>query len=492
MLKSLRRTLFLLLLLLGALPLRATLPATTVWEVRPTVGSDTTAGVCFDSAKGGTDYSQQNSAQYNATDLASVSSLVISSASHNFVAADVGNCIHITAGTGFTVGYYEIVSTASNQATLDRSPGTVGVSGTYYVGGAGATLSNVNSNAQPSNITYVKATGSYTVTATMTITMDSHNAPGTPYAFIGYTTTRGDNGQFTWTTSTNSVHLVTLSGANNVLFQNIIISSTAGTRGNGITTPTSGSSLSQNVTVQNCLLTGLNIAIQGDWTVGYTFSGLFVLNSRITASVSDGIVNASNTYVLGSMLDNNGGNGFRQATTAPIAGANISFNHSIIYKNSLNGISMVNGGSTESQLLTLLNCDVSSNTSAGVLLGNSINPVPSISNSIFDVNGTYGIDGSTGTITLQALQYTNAFYNNTTAATRNINAGIGTITLTAQPYTTVGTNFLPNSTAGGGAALKGAGFPGTIPNGGTGAPDIGAVQSFANASGGQTGYPIVQ
>jgi hypothetical protein len=350
----------------------------------------------------------------------------------------------------------------------------------------------VNTNAQPSNTVWVKATASYTETSTLTISMDSHAAPGTPYSFIGYTSTRGDNGQFTWTSATNSVHIITLGAANNVLFQNIIISSTAGTRGNGITTPTSGSALSQNVTLNNIKITGCNIGIDGDWTSVYTISGLFLYGSRVTASVSDGIVNASNTYIFGSQLDNNGGNGFRQATSAPIAGANFVFDHTVIYKNNLNGISMVNGGSTESQVLTLSFCDVSTNTDAGVLLANQINPVASFSNSIFDANGTYGVDGSTGTITIQALQFNNAFYNNTTAATRNINAGIGTITLTAQPYTTVGSNFLLNTTAGGGAALKGAGFPGTIPNGGTGAPDVGAVQSFANASGGQTGYPIVQ
>src|SRR5260221_6595295 len=100
----------------------------TVWEVRPTAGNDLNGGG-FHTGASGTDYSQQDTAQYSASDLTSISSLVVSSASHNFVATDVGHIINIASGTGFTVGFYEIVSVGSNQATLDRSPGTVGTGG---------------------------------------------------------------------------------------------------------------------------------------------------------------------------------------------------------------------------------------------------------------------------------------------------------------------------------------------------------------------------
>lgn len=48
---------------------------------------------------------------------------VISSASYNFVAGDVGHWIYIQAGTNWTPGWYKISSVASNQATVDATIG---------------------------------------------------------------------------------------------------------------------------------------------------------------------------------------------------------------------------------------------------------------------------------------------------------------------------------------------------------------------------------
>src|SRR5262245_28758828 len=113
---------------------------TVAWEVRST-GNDNNGGG-FVIGGSGTDYSQQDAAQYNFTDLVVDGSVntKVTSASHNFVAADVDNIMHITAGTGWTVGFYRILSVASNAATLDRSPAAVSTTGgTFYVGGALAT-----------------------------------------------------------------------------------------------------------------------------------------------------------------------------------------------------------------------------------------------------------------------------------------------------------------------------------------------------------------
>jgi hypothetical protein len=64
------------------------LPTTTVIEVR-TTGNDSNGGG-FVAGASGTDYSQQNSAQYTFSNLASSnatsSSPTVTSASHNFVA----------------------------------------------------------------------------------------------------------------------------------------------------------------------------------------------------------------------------------------------------------------------------------------------------------------------------------------------------------------------------------------------------------------------
>jgi len=62
------------------------------------------------------------------TDLASSngtsSAPVVSSASHNFVAGDVGGVITITAGTNWTPGTYTIVSVSGNDATLNAAVGS--------------------------------------------------------------------------------------------------------------------------------------------------------------------------------------------------------------------------------------------------------------------------------------------------------------------------------------------------------------------------------
>lgn len=61
------------------------------------------------------------------TDLAATTATtvpVVSSASHNFVAADVGLWLHITAGSNWTPGYYQIISVGSNDATLSAACGT--------------------------------------------------------------------------------------------------------------------------------------------------------------------------------------------------------------------------------------------------------------------------------------------------------------------------------------------------------------------------------
>ncbi len=58
----------------------------------------------------------------------------VTSASHNFVTADIGRFLRVDSGTGFTAGLYRIVSTAANAATLDRAVGTVGsTAGVFYV-----------------------------------------------------------------------------------------------------------------------------------------------------------------------------------------------------------------------------------------------------------------------------------------------------------------------------------------------------------------------
>lgn len=115
------------------------IPATQVWEVRPTNGT-ANAGGGFDPsvASPGTDYSQQNAVQVAYTDLVIGGTTTnLSSAGTPFTSAHVGNTIAITGGTGFTVGLYSVRSVAAGIATMDRAVGTGGsTGGTGNLGGA--------------------------------------------------------------------------------------------------------------------------------------------------------------------------------------------------------------------------------------------------------------------------------------------------------------------------------------------------------------------
>src|SRR6266568_1510943 len=143
------------------------LSSVITWEVR-TTGSDTQCAGGFKTGATGTDYSQQTAAQFSGTDLVidATTNTKVTSATHNFVAADVGNLIQITAGVGYTTGFYEIVSVASNAATLDRSPGAVGLTGgTWWEGGALASPGMAGGAKVAGNQVWIKA-GTYTITST--------------------------------------------------------------------------------------------------------------------------------------------------------------------------------------------------------------------------------------------------------------------------------------------------------------------------------------
>lgn len=65
------------------------------------------------------------------TNTGNTASPVVSSASYNFVAGDVGNWVYVKSGTNWTPGWYKIESVASNKATLN---GTIGQAQVYAFG----------------------------------------------------------------------------------------------------------------------------------------------------------------------------------------------------------------------------------------------------------------------------------------------------------------------------------------------------------------------
>jgi hypothetical protein len=488
-----------LIALLGTGLCFGALSSSTVMDVRPTVGSDTANGGTFDASVSspGTDYSQQNTSHvtFNGTSITATTtgaSATITLTGYTVAATDEGNGLNITGGISFNVGSYTIesVNVGLNTWTLDRvATSGAGSAMTGGMGGAFATVAQANSIAVASNVVWVKATGAYTVTTFLPITLVSTNAPATPYSIIGYTSTRGDGGQFTWTTSTNSADLIHMEGVTNVLIENAIMTSTALTPGYGIMTPGSPNTPSTNVQCVNCFLSGFNIGVFGDWTSNQTFQGFYLIGSRITACVNQGLWSSGNTYIFGSMIDNNGADGARWENSN--AGALAIWwvaSWSVFYHNGANGFFMVQSGASTT---ILDHDDFSTNTTNGVeQFNNASEPFMQVSNSIFDANGAFGINTNGIPTTPNMLIGPNACYNNTSGCTQGI-SGVTPITLTASPYVSLGTNFALNNTSGGGAALKTAGAPSTIPGAGSGAPAIGALQPSSSGAG-QKGFPVVQ
>lgn len=174
------------------------LATTTQWEVRTTGTAGGVNGGGYNSSRAGatTDYSQQDTAHLTITDLVidGADSSQVTSALTPFDSLDIGNILHITAGTNFTAGWYEVISVAGVIAVLDRSCGTVGsTGGTAYLGGAilfGTTLDNeFIDQLVEGNKVWIKS-GTYTCVEN--ISGGTGSTTTAPVHFIGYSSTRGD------------------------------------------------------------------------------------------------------------------------------------------------------------------------------------------------------------------------------------------------------------------------------------------------------------
>ena len=177
------------------------LASTTVWECGSTATANCVNGGGYNASRVGatTDYSQQDTAHLTITDLQSdfVDFLKVHSDLTPFDANDVGNILHITAGTSFTVGWYEITAVDGSTppvATLDRTCGGTNLSGgTAYLGGA-ISLSSANDNTffnvpVSGNTIWIKY-GTYTMGAS--VTLPTSGSITLPKIIKGYYTARGD------------------------------------------------------------------------------------------------------------------------------------------------------------------------------------------------------------------------------------------------------------------------------------------------------------
>lgn len=141
------------------------LPATAVLEIE-TGGSDTQCG-------GGFDPSSSGLLTNLAATVATGNAPVVTSASYNFVAGDVGAWLFIQSGTNWTPGWYKISSVASNAATVNATIGAA-LSKTYVANTVAGIATTASPTAGTGMIDYSQqsaaaATGTAT-SATTTVT----------------------------------------------------------------------------------------------------------------------------------------------------------------------------------------------------------------------------------------------------------------------------------------------------------------------------------
>lgn len=288
----------------------AALDADTIFEFRSTATANMVNGGGFNStnATPGTDYSTYDAAEDSGTDLTctdgDAAAPVIASLTHNFVDADEGNIIHITeTGTGFTTGWYEIVSTSLNTATLDRACGANGAltGGDWYLGGAlnvGGSLEDdffeaISTATAADGITVYfynnNSTTSVTFTPSEAIDISGSGGATNPIKIIGYKTTREDKPTGTSRpTIALGANVLTFTGSNFEV-SNLILTGT----GTSVITFTGGSSKIINCKVINPSTTadrqGLNSSVGGgdlilnNESINYRGRGCIVQDSAIVA-----------------------------------------------------------------------------------------------------------------------------------------------------------------------------------------------------------------
>jgi hypothetical protein len=431
------------------------LSANTVWEVR-TAGNDTNGGG-FVTGAAGTDFSQQDAKNSGAsnkstTDAVAAGSTTITSATANFGTGITGNIVYFQGGTGAIAAVWrQATFVTATSITIDAS--IANSSGmTMNIGGALLTPGQANTNASVAGMnTYVKA-GTYGLGATLTYATSGAN--GKPQAVIGYTSTRGDGGQATFQGTATNFAVVTLSG-NFMRIENITLDC------NNQGTSTGVNFSATNNAAVNCIVKNFTVA-------GFNGNNTPLLfNCRATAggSAATAAFNSTNGQYYYCIADTNACPGFSLAGGSLAVGC-ISANNTGA---SSDGISATGNNNS------IINCICYTNGRDG--LRASAVCVSSIIGNIF-----YGNAGTQLNLTAALTQANpknidfNAF-GGTGTARAGVVASTHDVSLTADPFTAgASLNFALTSAAGGGAALKGVGFPGTLNAGGTGFADIGAVQ----------------
>lgn len=462
------------------------LSAAIVWEVRDT-GDDANGGGFDWGALTGTDYSQQDTPQLAITDLICAGgTTTCTSVAGGFTVAMNANLLQIISGTNFVPGFYTLtgVSAGGHTITLDRDPtnGSAALSGVLNLGGALALPTTIVPDSGSSPVAVygnkIFCKGSFALTQAVDFTNISGSTP--PYtSLIGYGSTRGGNGQATFTfntgTYTNSFGVGSYGGAFNI--ENLTLQ--AGTQSLSFGTRNNIAGF-----CGNCIVTG-------------SFSSRNIINDGLV-STYDCEVDGNSGTPIGLQCDHASRCFVKNATQWNFYSAAKPYFDRCVSSGGAIGFYLGDAGE-------VANCDVDSPSGDGIVLSVSYYGVFLIQNNVVTNCGGYGINNTSATAFPAAPNYDgNAFYNNTSGNRHNLDDTSGVngvvpytnqydVILTGSPYVnTSGGDFTLNNTAGAGAACKGAGVPVIVPGlspSTHGNIDMGVYQSLAAAGG---GTPVLQ
>lgn len=467
------------------------IPATTKWNVQ-TDGADTNGGAYVPGTTGTTtDYSVfanknasgcsscgSSTVDLSTTDAVANGTTTITSATANFSAAK-GNIVYFSGGSGSITGVWRQVVSVTNSTTIVLDASIASSTGmTMNIGGALLTPTQALANVVASNKIYIKA-GTYTKTTTLTVATGGGASAG-PLVIEGYGSTQGDLGtKPLLTTATNSIHIFTLQ-ASYVVFCNLALSSTAGTRGDGVRT---NAATRDFIWFNAMKFSGFARAINFDHSPVWFVDNVVITDSEFDTNVL-GITSTHGSVCINCYFHGNS----TAAISAPGTSSTDHFELVIgctFYNNAVDW----NQASIGS-VIFIGNNFASSTGAESVLPSNTNNNVMGFvaRNNIWYGAAGYGINNTNATPNnlgfVSATSKGNAYGSN---ASGNQNWVANDITLSADPWTgRTSADYTLNATAGGGADLKGAGFPG-VGLVGTGYADVGAVQSQGTGGGGGAG-----
>lgn len=426
------------------------LSALIAWEIR-TTGAATNGGG-FKAGASGTDWSQQDSAQYAVTDGVTAGTTTITSATASFGTDVVGNLIYVAGGTGSVAGnWYEITARASaTSITVDRSTGlTAGTGVTLNIGGAVDSIQSLPDIGVADNIYWIKA-GTYTITSAVNI---KGGSAATKTRIYGYTSTRGDESTRPILRTSGATACLTTrttgSGEREFVFCGIDFDgNSAGTTALDNSTTSSGAAW----IFRRCIIRGFT---GNGLTLVY---GGFIDGCYVAANGGIGLsFTISPAQITNTLVADNTGNGVNHTGS----GSEILLRSSVFARNAIG---------VNARCISALQCAFVDNTSHGI--DDSTNAAaasqrPYLENNIFYGNGGWG----NGMGTSQAALYSNigsvrnnAFGANTSGNYAATTTSYDNITLTADPFTnSAADDYSLNSTAGGGALLKATGYPQAFP-----------------------------